>query len=136
MIVIDDNDVVHSLNGGGRLDLGDDLRDLSVDTRRALAELINAHIGDHRLSLEFVARICDIHPRALQRMLASRRTTFSDLLARQRVTAATKWLRDSDMPIAELSYRLGYTHQAHFSRAFRRGTGLTPIGYRRAAQSL
>lgn len=136
VIVIDDADVVRSLGGSGQPDVGNDLRDLSFDTQHALAELIDAYLGDHRLSLEFMARICDTHPRALQRMLASQRTSFSNLLVRQRITAAMKRLKDSDMPIAELSYLLGYTHQAHFSRAFRRHTGFTPIGYRRTASRL
>ncbi|MCP4304001.1 MAG: helix-turn-helix transcriptional regulator [bacterium] len=136
VIVIDDTDIASSLGGSRPSDLGRNLHHLSENTEHALAELIESHLGDHRLSLEFMARICNIHPRTLQRMLASQRTTFSDLVARQRVAAATKWLKDSDKPIADLSYLLGYAHQSRFSRAFRRHTGLTPIGYRRASDTL
>ena len=136
VIVIDDTDIARSLNGSPRLSPGYDLLDLSRHIEQALGELVDAHLGDHRMSLEFMARICDIHPRTLQRMLASKGTTFSEVVGRQRIARAMKWLKESDMPIAELSYLLGYTHQAHFSRAFRRHTGLTPTSYRRTAAAL
>lgn len=109
---------------------------MSRDTRKALAEVVNTHLGDRRLSLEFIARICDMQPRTLQRTLAEQQTTFSELLAQQRAAAAMKWLKETDVPIAELSYQLGYAHQAHFSRAFRRQTGLTPSKFRRTAHTL
>lgn len=136
MILIDNRDVARSLAVDERPDPEIGLFDISRDTHMALAEVVNTHLGDQRLSLEFIARICDMQPRTLQRMLARRQTTFSELLAQQRATAAMKWLKDSDMPIAELSCQLGYAHQAHFSRAFRRQTGLTPSAYRRTTADL
>lgn len=134
VVVIDQKDLACSLQGMGQPDRQPDLQALSGDTARAIGKLLESHLGDRRLSLRFLAKICDMNPRTLQRALASQGMTFSDLLARQRIAAAVGSLKRSDISIAELSYSLGYSHQAHFSRAFSRETGLSPRQYRQALQ--
>lgn len=44
---------------------------------------------------------------------------------------AARALRHSDVPIKELSHRLGFQNQYHFSRVFRRYLGVPPSSYRR-----
>jgi AraC-like DNA-binding protein len=34
------------------------------------------------------------------------------------------------MPLVEVGFRSGFSHQSHFSRLFRRLTGTTPLSYR------
>ncbi len=48
----------------------------------------------------------------------------------QRIGYAKDWLRKTQMPIADLAARLGYTDQSHFTNAFRRATGTTPRAFR------
>jgi AraC-like DNA-binding protein len=36
------------------------------------------------------------------------------------------------MAVAEIAATLGYTDASNFARAFRRQTGMSPIGYRRS----
>lgn len=43
---------------------------------------------------------------------------------------AARALRESDMPIKEISHRLGFQNQYHFSRVFRRFIGAAPSRYR------
>lgn len=43
---------------------------------------------------------------------------------------AARALRESDMPIKEISHRLGFQNQYHFSRVFRRCIGAAPSRYR------
>ncbi|GHD62102.1 helix-turn-helix domain-containing protein [Jeongeupia chitinilytica] len=47
-----------------------------------------------------------------------------------RMAMATRLLRETALPVAEIVGRVGYDNQSHFSRAFRAGTGMTPTQYR------
>lgn len=131
-IFIDQDRLASSLHGTASPNIFSDLQTLSTDTAGAIGSLLATYLGDHRMSLEFIAKISDMNPRTLQRALAKQNMTFSDLLSRHKVAVAIGELRNTDMTICEISYALGYTHQAHFSRAFRRETGLTPREYRQA----
>ncbi len=44
-------------------------------------------------------------------------------------------LDNSQITIAEVAHRLGYTDIANFTRAFKRWTGITPSGYREKLNS-
>ena len=47
---------------------------------------------------------------------------------------ATNWLREGDMPLAEMAEQLGYQSEAAFNRAFKGFTGKTPGALRREAR--
>ncbi len=134
VIMIDTKDLVTSLGEGAKPAIDSEFSGLSNKTGVVIANLIDAHIGDERLSLEFIARICGLNLRTLQRMLAAENATFGEILSQRRISAAIECLSQSEMPISEISLSLGYSHQAHFSRAFLRRTGLTPSKYRRSAR--
>jgi AraC-like DNA-binding protein len=43
---------------------------------------------------------------------------------------ASRLLRFTDLSVGEVAYRVGYSDQLYFSRAFKRYTGLAPQAYR------
>jgi AraC-like DNA-binding protein len=47
---------------------------------------------------------------------------------------AAKALRQSDLSIKEISHRLGFQNQYHFSRVFRQCVGVPPSHYRHSAE--
>ena len=51
-------------------------------------------------------------------------------LIRQRIEKACTLLRTTNLSLCELAVELGFAHQAHFSEAFVRATGLTPGRFR------
>ncbi|HEY0320292.1 MAG TPA: AraC family transcriptional regulator [Pyrinomonadaceae bacterium] len=51
-------------------------------------------------------------------------------LIKFRVEQAKALLAGSEMPLIEVGFRSGFSHQSHFSRLFRRLTGTTPLSYR------
>lgn len=53
------------------------------------------------------------------------------LIAKTRITAASRLLLETESTVAEIAHRCGYSDQSAFSRAFRLMTGVTPIEYRR-----
>lgn len=54
-------------------------------------------------------------------------------LLNARIDAAKRLLR-SGMPIAQIAFRCGFSHQEHLTRTFRKLAGTTPAAYRRHVQ--
>ncbi|HEX7317313.1 MAG TPA: AraC family transcriptional regulator [Pyrinomonadaceae bacterium] len=57
-------------------------------------------------------------------------TTPHQHLIKLRVERAKALLAESQLPLAEVGLRTGFSHQSHFTRLFRRLTGTTPQTYR------
>jgi AraC family transcriptional regulator len=57
-------------------------------------------------------------------------TTPHQHLIHFRVERAKALLAESQLPLAEVGLRTGFSHQSHFTRLFRRLTGTTPQSYR------
>jgi len=55
-------------------------------------------------------------------------------LLAQRLACARAWLAQSDLPIAELALRAGFSEQSALTRAMRKAGGETPAAYRRDAR--
>ena len=62
-------------------------------------------------------------------------TTPHQHLIRFRVERAKALLAESQLPLAEVGLRTGFSHQSHFTRLFRRLTGTTPQSYRAMARA-
>lgn len=58
--------------------------------------------------------------------------TYSELLARSRLTLARRLLLDRSNRVIDVAFEAGYSDPAHFTKAFRRWTGSTPNVYRAA----
>jgi AraC family transcriptional regulator len=57
--------------------------------------------------------------------------TVGAYVRRQRVDLACRHLADSDVPLAEVALLAGFADQSHFTRTFKRHTGVTPAAYRK-----
>jgi AraC-like DNA-binding protein len=64
--------------------------------------------------------------RTLTRKLAAEGLTFSGIVEEQKIDLARHYLRDSDLPISQIGWLLGYREISAFTHAFKRWTGLTP----------
>ena len=72
-------------------------------------------------------------PRSLQRKLVDEGVTYRELVDAVRLELANTYLTTGDFSLTEISYLLGFSSHAAFSRAFKRWTGLTPGEFRGAA---
>jgi AraC-like DNA-binding protein len=76
-----------------------------------------------------IARNFGMSERTLKRKLAAQRTSYSELLERERHSRAIDLLRGV-VSVEEVAERLGYSDPANFTRAFRRWTGRSPRALR------
>lgn len=83
-------------------------------------------------SLERVADSLGMSPRSVRRHLKLAGYAFSTIRNEVRETFATRFLRDTDMPLDKIAEQIGYSDQASFSKAYRGWTGKTPGEVRRA----
>ena len=81
-------------------------------------------------TVDTLARESASSPRTLQRRLAQRDLSFTQLLSAARLIGAARMLTMSNMPTAEVGYICGFADQAHFTRQFKQHTAMTPGLYR------
>ncbi len=62
-------------------------------------------------------------------------TTIFQFLMTRRIYQAKIELIDSQSPITDICYEVGFKHPSHFSRSFKLETGLTPEQYRKQNQA-
>jgi AraC-like DNA-binding protein len=95
------------------------------------AELIKQFLPDGEANLKHIATILRTNERTLQRKLAKFGVTFEHLVDITRRDEAIRLITQSSERMANVAFRLGYSEQANFNRAFRRWTGNQPRVYRR-----
>jgi AraC family transcriptional regulator len=98
-------------------------------------EILHAHFSES-LGLAHVAEAVDVHPVHLAREFRKfYGCTLGEYLRGLRIEFACRKLSASDMPLVEISLAAGFSHQAHFSRIFKRQIGITPGEFRSLRRS-
>ena len=91
------------------------------------------------LSVTDLANRVGLSPNYLSSLFAAQEgQTLTDYVRQLRVEEARKLLANPRLLVKEIAFRLGFSDPHHFSRVFRRATGMRPIEFRRkrlAAQS-
>lgn len=96
-----------------------------------LMEYINTHYGNPELSLDFIYRETGLSPKKINRLLNKNlQTSFIKYLNNLRVEKGKKLLRETDLPVTEIAYQLGYNNPSHFNRTFKSLEEMPPQKYR------
>ncbi len=112
------------------------LRDLSSATltERQLGrvyEYIDASLGSS-IRVHGLAAVASMSPRVFSEAFRKRTgMTPYQAVVRRRLETAKRLLRTTNLPIAEISLRLGFATQSHFTARFSRVVGVTPSRWRR-----
>ncbi|MEX0304279.1 MAG: AraC family transcriptional regulator ligand-binding domain-containing protein [Leisingera sp.] len=93
-------------------------------------EAVSARLSDGTATLGAVAADLGMSPRTLSRKLAQAGTSYFTILEELRKALAIRYLRESDLALAEIAFLLGYSGLSSFSEAFRRWTGQSPGQFR------
>ncbi|MGG1554761.1 response regulator transcription factor [Paenibacillus ferrarius] len=105
-------------------------RDLSVVSR--ITAYIYNHYGNHELKIQDIAG--EVHFSAAYVSYLFKRETDKniwDFVSEVRIEEAKRLLGATDLKRYEISYQVGYQSPEHFSRMFKRFTGISPADYRK-----
>ena len=97
----------------------------------AIRRIVDGMLVDGAPKIAAVADAIGGSVRTLQRRLAEINTTFSEIVEGAKMKSANKMVAQSDRTFTQIACELGYSDQAHFTRAFRRWTGVSPAAFRR-----
>lgn len=96
----------------------------------AVIDLIHREF-DSDLTLEKCASRINYHPHYVSRVFRQETgINFGEYVTQYRMEMAKKWLKETDLKIAEIAERLQYNNSANFIRSFRKMAGMTPGQYR------
>ncbi|THK34775.1 AraC family transcriptional regulator [Ensifer sp. MPMI2T] len=91
------------------------------------AKMLSERLFDgHELGLETVARSLGMSARSLQRRLKFCGVDFEELLDDTRRSEAVRLICEGVHSMTDIAFRVGYSDSAHFTRAFKRWTGVAP----------
>lgn len=93
-------------------------------------EYINQHLGED-IDLKSLARVSNFSPFYFHRIMkAFLGEPIGTFIVRTRTEAAARMLRYSDIPIADIAYRIGYSSPSSLSKVFKQLYGISPLEYR------
>ena len=102
---------------------------------RRIIEKLTAEYSE-RLTLDELSREAGVHPVHLSRVFRKcLGVGIGEHVHRLRIRAACEQMLVPEISMAEISLAAGYADQSHFTRAFRRATGMTPAAFRSAGVS-
>lgn len=116
--------------------LGSYLSELQAASRAGFVGQVEAYVRSALASGHCSVDGCAAHlgasARTLQKRLTRVGVKFSDLVQNERIRLAKQALLRSDHTLNDIAFRLGYSEQTSFGRAFKRSTGMTPQAFRSA----
>lgn len=92
--------------------------------------VIAKSMGSAPVRIETVANLLLVHPRTLQRQLASEGTTFEGVLDDVRKRTAHRLITETDLPLSQVTSMVGLAEQSALTRASRRWFGDPPRSLR------
>lgn len=96
----------------------------------AVVDYINLHLGEE-IDLKSLVKISHFSPfyfhRIMKAFLGEPVGTF---IVRTRTETAARLLRYTDLPIADIAYRIGYSSSSSLSKVFKQFYGISPLEYR------
>jgi AraC-like DNA-binding protein len=98
---------------------------------RAALTNMSDHLVYEPPTLETTAAVLGLHSRTLERRLSRWGATFESLLDELRRTRSLQLLKQGTHTLSDIAFSVGYSDLAHFTRAFRRWTGMPPGEYAR-----
>jgi AraC-like DNA-binding protein len=99
-------------------------------------EAIHQTLGTSAPGIASVAALLTVHPRTLQRRLASEGVRFAGILDDVRRDEAHRYLTTTDLPLPQVAGLLGLSEQSALTRCCRRWWDATPSAVRRGRVQL
>lgn len=98
---------------------------------QTLELLVEPYLSKGYPNMKLAALLMDESTRTVARRLAECGTSYQNLLDSLRFRRASDLLKNTDMPVNEVAWSVGFDDQANFGRMFRRVAGIGPSQFRR-----
>lgn len=109
--------------------------ELKSDELFSITQEIGNAIKAGKVSINIVANEIGMSPRSLQRILEMSGTTFSQLTDDIPKSMAQRYLLETEIPLNEIAFLLGYSEPSVFSRAGKIWFGVSPKEYRKKKEA-
>lgn len=97
-----------------------------------ITKIVRSLLPTKACTIEHVAKCLGCDKRTLQRRLRTESDmTFKELLDEVRFDTACQYFLESNMPITQIAYAVGYSNPSNFARAFRRKFGCSAQEWRK-----
>jgi len=107
------------------------LLDSDTDLTSLVKQSIQKQLVDGVTRQDMIAEDLGMTSRTLQRKLGQEGVSYQKLLDEVRQQMAEDYLRNTDMSIPDIAFRLGYSETTSFHRKFKAGKGQTPGEFRK-----
>lgn len=92
---------------------------------------ITENLGDENLNLDLVSSYVELSNNYFCKLFHQEEgISFTNYLNAQRISIAKKMLKETNLKVFEISYKIGYSNAKYFSYIFKRMTGFTPLEYK------
>jgi len=97
---------------------------------KKIVEYLNDEYPSNPSLLE-LAQIADVSPEHLSREFKKVfKLTIGEYRRQVKVKQSCHMLRHTDKNLSDIAFETGFSDQSHFSRVFKKQTGMTPLEYR------
>jgi len=108
------------------------LLDSDTDLTSRVKRSIQKQLANGVTRQDMIAEDLAMTSRTLQRKLGQEGVSYQKLLDEVRQQMAEDYLRNTEMSIPDIAFRLGYSETTSFHRKFKAATGLTPGAFRKS----
>jgi len=99
-------------------------------------EVTRSNHNDGKLRAHYFAKKLNLHPNYLNSVIKSKTgTTVNDWISKRTLSGAKSLLLNTPYSSKEIAYKLGFSESTHFSRFFKKHTGLSPNTFRKSNKS-
>ena len=95
-----------------------------------VANYIQHHLSEPITAEDIAKELYLSRPYLSRKFIAETGESLTDFILKEKISEAKRLLRYSDKSLTAIGNFLGFSSQGHFSRVFKRYTGLTPGEYR------
>lgn len=109
-----------------------DLRKTKIYSKQVISAInyIYEHLHE-KILISDLASYLSINPSYLSRLFKKETSlTIGDYIKNEKIKTAKNMLVSSKMSISEISYMLAFPNQSHFTKEFKKVTGVTPKKYK------